>query len=116
MIKGAIIGLGKMGLSHAAIVGAHPKVDLVAVCDTSSLVLNAFNKFSKVKTYTDHQKMIDIEKPRFCGYCHTNQISLSYGKICIGKWSYMYFVKNLLLLTTGQGKELSRTCENERYW
>ncbi|MGB4415992.1 MAG: hypothetical protein WBI53_14035 [Paludibacter sp.] len=39
MIKGAIIGLGKMGLSHAAIVGAHPQVDLVAVCNTSGLVL-----------------------------------------------------------------------------
>lgn len=35
MIKGAIIGLGKMGISHASIVGAHPDVDLVAVCDTS---------------------------------------------------------------------------------
>ena len=65
MIKGAITGLGKMGLSHAAIVGGNPNVDMVAVCDTSSLVLNAFNKFSKVKTYTDHQKMIDTEKPDF---------------------------------------------------
>jgi hypothetical protein len=33
MIKGAIIGLGKMGLSHAAIVGGHSQVDMVAVCD-----------------------------------------------------------------------------------
>ena len=32
-IQGAIIGLGKMGLSHAAILGAHPDVELVAVCD-----------------------------------------------------------------------------------
>ena len=39
MIKGAIVGLGKMGLSHAAIVGAHPQVDLVAVCNTSGLML-----------------------------------------------------------------------------
>ena len=55
MIRGAIIGLGKMGLSHAAIVSAHPEVDMVSVCDTSSLVLDAFKKFSKVKTYFDYQ-------------------------------------------------------------
>jgi predicted dehydrogenase len=60
MIKAGIIGLGKMGLSHAAIVAPHPDVDMVAVCDTSSLVLDAFKKFSKVNTYTDYVKMIDF--------------------------------------------------------
>lgn len=58
-LKGAIIGLGKMGISHAAIVGAHPDVDLVSVCDTSSLVLEAFRKFSRLKTFSDYRKMID---------------------------------------------------------
>ena len=43
-IKGSIIGLGKMGLSHASIVGAHPSVEFVAVCDTSSMILDAFKK------------------------------------------------------------------------
>ena len=38
-----------MGISHAAIVSPHPEVDMVAVCDTSSLMLDAFKKFSKVK-------------------------------------------------------------------
>jgi predicted dehydrogenase len=44
MIKGAVIGLGKMGLSHAAIVGAHPEVEMVSVCDTSYLILDGFKK------------------------------------------------------------------------
>lgn len=61
MIKTAIIGLGKMGLSHCAIVNANPNVDLVAVCDTSSLVLQAFKKFSKVQCYSDYRKMLDGE-------------------------------------------------------
>ena len=46
MLKAGIIGLGKMGISHAAIIGAHHDVELAAVCDTSSLVLDAFKKFS----------------------------------------------------------------------
>lgn len=58
-IKGSIIGLGKMGLSHASIVGAHSNVELVSVCDTSSLILDAFRKFSSIKVYSDYRKMID---------------------------------------------------------
>lgn len=65
MIRGAIIGLGKMGLSHAAIVGAHSEVELVAVCDTSSLVLNAFKKFSQIKTYSDYVQLLDNEELDF---------------------------------------------------
>jgi len=65
MIKGAIVGLGKMGLSHAAILGAHPEVDFVAVCDASTLVLSAFRKYSKVKTYNDYKEMIEKESLDF---------------------------------------------------
>ena len=34
VIRIAMVGLGKMGLSHVAIVRAHPGVQLVAACDT----------------------------------------------------------------------------------
>ena len=61
MLKAGIIGLGKMGISHAAIVGAHPSVDFIAVCDVSSLVLDAFKKYTKLNTYSDYIKMIDKE-------------------------------------------------------
>jgi predicted dehydrogenase len=63
MIKAAIIGLGKMGLSHCSILNAHPDVDLVAVCDSSTFLLDAFNKYSKQKGYTDFKKMIDETQP-----------------------------------------------------
>lgn len=62
MIKAGIIGLGKMGLSHTAIVGAHPAADLVAVCDSSSLVLSGIRKYTQLKTYTDYKKMIGEEQ------------------------------------------------------
>jgi predicted dehydrogenase len=63
MIKCAIIGLGKMGISHAAIVGAHPEIEMVGVCDTSGFMLNAFRRFSKVKTFSDYKKMITDQNP-----------------------------------------------------
>jgi predicted dehydrogenase len=59
MIRTAIIGLGKMGASHCAILGAHPDVNLVAVCDSSSLVIDAFKKYSRFECFSDYKKMIN---------------------------------------------------------
>lgn len=59
MIRTGIIGLGKMGISHCAILGAHPDVALVAVCDASSLVIDAFKKYTQFECFSDYKKMID---------------------------------------------------------
>lgn len=62
MTKTCVIGLGKMGISHCAIVGAHPLLDLVAVCDTATFVLDVFKKYSPVNCYTDYNKMLEDEE------------------------------------------------------
>lgn len=61
MVKVGLIGAGKMGISHLSILGAHPDVQVVGVCDTSKLVLSALEKYSKFKCYTDYLKMIEKE-------------------------------------------------------
>lgn len=61
MIKSGIVGLGKMGISHCAIVNANPDVDLVAICDQSTFILDAFKKYSKVNCYTDYNEMLQKE-------------------------------------------------------
>jgi predicted dehydrogenase len=63
MIRMAIIGLGKMGLSHCAIVDAHPNVTLAGVCDTSSFLLSAFKKFSSIATFGDFKEMLTAAHP-----------------------------------------------------
>jgi predicted dehydrogenase len=59
MIKVAIVGLGKMGLSHHAIVNMHPDVDLAGVCDSSGYVLSVLGKYTGVQTYDDFDAMLD---------------------------------------------------------
>src|SRR3954467_6280850 len=59
----AIVGLGKMGLSHQAIVNAHPDVDLVAMCDASGYVLGVLEKYTGVKAYSDYETMLDEARP-----------------------------------------------------
>ena len=62
MIRLAMVGLGKMGLSHLAMFRPHPDVELVAVCDTVGYVLDTLEKYTGVKTYTDYNKLLEQEQ------------------------------------------------------
>jgi predicted dehydrogenase len=105
MIKAGIIGLGKMGLSHAAIVSPHPSVELVAVCDTSSLILDAFKKFSDVKVYNDYIKMIDTEKLDFVVVATPTRFHYKMVKYALEKGIHT-FCEKPFSLTTQEGEEL----------
>lgn len=59
MVNVAIIGLGKMGLSHFSIINAHKDVKVVGVCDSSGYVLDILGKYTGVDTYSDMGKMLD---------------------------------------------------------
>jgi predicted dehydrogenase len=63
MIKTALIGAGKMGISHLSILGAHPDVEVVGVSDTSKMVLDALQKYTPFPCFTDYQKMLEATKP-----------------------------------------------------
>jgi len=105
MIKGAIIGLGKMGISHASIVGAHPDVEMVAVCDTSSLVLDAFKKFSAVKTYSDYKELIIKESLDFVLIATPTRFHYPMVKYALENKLHVFCEKPFALTTT-EGEEL----------
>ncbi len=63
-IRLALIGLGKMGISHLSIAGANPHVEIVGVCDTSKMVLTFLEKQTPFSVYDDYKKMIDEAKPQ----------------------------------------------------
>jgi predicted dehydrogenase len=60
-VRVGLAGLGKMGISHQAILNAHPQVELAAVCDTTGYVLDVMGKYTGVKTYSDYDKMLSLE-------------------------------------------------------
>src|SRR5437016_13720105 len=61
MVRVALIGLGKMGLSHLAIVRSHPEVELVAAFDTTRYVADVLGKYTGLRTYTNAKKMFEKE-------------------------------------------------------
>ncbi|HKT57722.1 MAG TPA: Gfo/Idh/MocA family oxidoreductase [Microbacterium sp.] len=64
MIDLAVVGLGKMGLSHLAMIKAHPDVNLVGVCDSTGYLLDLLSKYTGVTTYKDYAKMLDTARPQ----------------------------------------------------
>ena len=110
MLKAGIIGLGKMGISHAAIVSPHKEVDLVAVCDTSSLVLEAFKKFTQVKVYDDYKKMLDTENLNFVVVATPTKLHYQMVKYALDKGIHT-FCEKPFSLTLKQGEALVQLAE-----
>jgi predicted dehydrogenase len=63
MLRVALIGAGKMGISHLSILGGYSNTDIVGVCDTSKMVTDFLTKQSKVECFSDYTKMLDKVKP-----------------------------------------------------
>jgi scyllo-inositol 2-dehydrogenase (NADP+) len=59
MIRAAIVGLGKMGLSHLSIVRAHPEIQVVGVCDTAGYLRDVLEKYTGLTTFGDFDRMLD---------------------------------------------------------
>lgn len=111
-LKGGIIGLGKMGISHASIVGSHTSVNLVAVCDTSTLVLEAFKKYTNANVYSDYQKMINTEHLDFVIIATPTKFHYSMVKFALGKNIHV-FCEKPFSLTSKEGEELSELAKRK---
>lgn len=59
-IKLAVVGLGKMGLSHFAIANATSGIDVVAVSDSSKLLQEGFTRFIKKRSVGDFTELLDL--------------------------------------------------------
>ena len=59
-IKIAVVGLGKMGLSHFAMVNAHPKADTIA-CDGSGFMVDVLGKNIATPVYKKYEDLLEQE-------------------------------------------------------
>ena len=96
-----------MGLSHAAIIGAHPSVKLTGVCDTSSLVLEAFRKFGKAGVYDDYKEMIDTEKPDFLVVASPTKLHYQMVMYAVERGIHV-FCEKPFSLTLSEGEDMVR--------
>ena len=98
-VRVGLIGLGKMGISHQAILHAHPNVELVGICDTSQYVLDILKKYTGIAIYSDFKAMIDTAKLEV-----THEIPVDADLKPMGL--AMTRDGKSLYVTTGRGKKL----------
>jgi predicted dehydrogenase len=78
---------------------------MVAVCDTSSLVLDVFRKFSKVNVYTDYVKMFDKEKLDFVVIATPTRLHYQMVKLALERGIHV-FCEKPFCMNTEEGKSL----------
>ena len=64
MLRVGMVGLGKMGLSHLAMVRAHPDVELVSACDSMTYLTDVLGKYTGLKdAYKSlHEALVQMKK------------------------------------------------------
>jgi len=60
-IRVGIIGAGRMGITHYAILNSHPDLVITAVVDTTPMVNALIEKYMDVRTYKNYSTMLDRE-------------------------------------------------------
>jgi scyllo-inositol 2-dehydrogenase (NADP+) len=63
MFKIAIIGGGRMGITHYSIINSHPDIKITALADTSTLINSLLGRYiPDLRLYKDYNALIDQEK------------------------------------------------------
>ncbi len=109
-LKVALVGAGKMGLSHLSILGAHKNVQIVGVCDTSLIVMGALKKYTQFSTYKKFTKMLDEQKPDAVFVAVPTKLHYDMIKELLSRKIHVFAEKPFCLNPT-QANELAKLAE-----
>jgi predicted dehydrogenase len=106
MIRIAIVGLGKMGLSHLAILRTHSQMNVVAVCDTFRMLLNGLNRYTGLRTYSSFEEMLEKEALDAVLIATPSRLHASMVKQALSKNLHV-FCEKPFCLDVEEGRELA---------
>jgi len=113
MLKAAIIGMGRMGVTHFSILNNHPDVEFVSICDSSNFILKNFNKQIGIDVYTNYRKLIDKSNLDFIIVCTPTSSHAPIVKYSLEKGIHV-FVEKPFTLTVAEGQELVALAEENK--
>lgn len=108
----ALIGVGKMGMSHLAIANQTLGINVVAICDTSRPLLRMMEKNTSFVGYTDYKKMIQEVPLDGIMILVPNAFHFDIAKYCIEKGIHV-FVEKPFTLTYNDSKTLVNLAEEK---
>ena len=63
IINLAIVGMGRMGITHYSIINSHPLINIESVVDPSMVVLIMMKKYLPVATFKDYHHIFRTKPP-----------------------------------------------------
>jgi len=106
LIRAGLIGVGKMGISHYAILGAHPGVEMVAICDNATYVTSALKKHTGIEAFKDYRKMIESAQLDCVFVATPSAVHFEVAAYALEKGLHV-FVEKPLCLDPGESKRLA---------
>jgi predicted dehydrogenase len=97
MLRGALIGFGRMGITHYSILNTHPNVQFVAVCDSLKPLLNGLKRYKNIEVFTDYREMFDQARPDFAIVCTPTASHMEIGMAAMERGIHLFMEKPLTL-------------------
>jgi predicted dehydrogenase len=106
MLKGAVIGFGRMGMTHYSILNTHPEVRFVAVCESSGFIKKNLHRYTSLKLFSDYRRMFDETEIDFVIVATPTVSHMEIATAAIEKGLHL-FVEKPLTLTASEGSQLA---------
>jgi scyllo-inositol 2-dehydrogenase (NADP+) len=113
MIRTAIVGLGKMGLSHLAILRAHPDLDVVGVCDSVGYVRDILTKYSGLASYDVLEQMLTETKAEALVVATPSRLHAPMVELALARGIHV-FCEKPFVLDVKDGERLVAMAEDNR--
>ncbi len=102
-----------MGLSHHAMINAHDRVEVAAICDATGYVLDVLNKYTGVPVFTDFDQMLkDVKLDAIIIATPSNMHGAMVRKAL--EANLHVFCEKPFCLDTKEGEELTRIANEKK--
>jgi predicted dehydrogenase len=112
-LKLAIIGMGRMGLTHYSIINSHPDVQIESVVDNSALMLTMLQKHVPVKAFKDYNEMFEQTNPDAILVCTPPKLHFPVVQKAVEK-RIPVFVEKPFTAQLPQATQLTRMCAEKK--
>jgi scyllo-inositol 2-dehydrogenase (NADP+) len=106
VIRVGIVGLGKMGLSHLAILRAHPAVSVVAACDSNGYLTDVLQKYAGLRCFANYERMLLEQGMDAILIATPSRFHAPMVKVALSKGLHVFCEKPFVLDST-VGRELA---------
>lgn len=113
MLKGAVIGFGRMGITHYALLNTHPEVRFAAVCDASETMVGILKRYMPVPLFSDYHKMLKEVEIDFVIVATATDSHAEIAKEAMNRGIHV-FVEKPLSLAVAQSNDLVHLAQEKK--